>query len=179
MHVYFPKPCRQLLRARGSQRQEFMRRKATPTHDFHRFFRYHFHALSALSLSDRNDLVSPSEAIRDRLLNACEAGATPPFDAPCVTAGSWVAPASREEVSFWCISVNLKEISPVERHIFRAKRRIDIYRGRFCSDPFFGGSSMSRPPSPTNIPPLHARQISQLPLWRVSACWINSDYSLR
>lgn len=135
--------------------------EAPSAEHFHWCFRNYFHVAFASSASSCKDLVSSNEAVRNRAINAREAGATPAFAAPCVTALFRVAPASREEFGFWRISKNLKEISRVERHIFRAKRRIDIYRRRFCSDLFYGGSSMSRPPSPTNLPPIHARRLEQ------------------
>ncbi len=52
-----------------------------------------------------------------------------------------------------------KEISPVERHIFRKKRRQDIGRRRSCSGPIYGGSSMNGPPFPTDRPTAHPHRL--------------------
>ena len=54
-----------------------------------------------------------------------------------------------------------KKISLFERHICRAKHRIDSYRGRSCSGPFYGGSSMNRPPSPTDKSTKCAHRLEQ------------------
>ena len=54
-----------------------------------------------------------------------------------------------------------KKISLFERHIFRAKYRIAIYRGRPCSGPLHGGSSMNSPPSPTDKSTKCAHRLEQ------------------
>jgi hypothetical protein len=54
-----------------------------------------------------------------------------------------------------------KEISPVERHIFREKSRQDTSRGRSCSGPFYGGSSMIGPPFPAYRPTAHPHRLEQ------------------
>jgi hypothetical protein len=55
----------------------------------------------------------------------------------------------------------LKTFSLFERHIFLSKHRIDIYTGRSCSDLFYGGSRMNRPPSPATLSAKRTRRPGQ------------------
>ncbi len=70
-------------------------------------------------------------------------------------------PASHREASFSHVSMDSKEISPVERHIFREKSRQDISRRLSCSGPFYGGSSMNGPPFPADRPTAHPHRLEQ------------------